>query len=378
VTSPEHAGEGRLRALFVSVPLPGHFNPLVPIARCLLNAGHDAAFATTDDFCDVPAAVGFDALSFGPAGTMSVRTLFDHGAIDRLFELALRWDAGVVVHDHVSAPAAVAGDRAGIPNAYVSVGIMRSATMLARIHQAMAPLWITYELPIPPCAGLYRYLYIDRCPPSLQPPEIASIDTAHAIQPTSFDDAPGIDLPGWLTSLPPKPTVYVTLGTQFNARELFDQIISALCDETNLNVVVTVGLDNDPASLGLQPPHIRVERYIPQSAIMPLADLVICHGGSGAIMGALTAGLPMLLLPQGADQIDNAPRCVERGVARALSDDQLTPAAIQEAARVLLQDPSYKSAAADVAAEIRRLPETASTVPLFEQLARTRLPVVRN
>jgi len=82
---------------------------------------------------------------------------------------------------------------------------------------------------------------------------------------------------------------------------------------------------------------------------MARADLVICHGGSGAIMGALTAGVPMLLLPQGADQFDNTPQCVERGVARTLHPDDATASAISLEPRAMLDDGRYHTAAAEVA-----------------------------
>ena len=153
-------------------------------------------------------------------------------------------------------------------------------------------------------------------------------------------------------------------------------ILSALEDEIDLNVVATVGLDRDPADLGVQPPHIHVARFIPQTAVMARADLAICHGGSGAIMGALTAGVPMLLLPQGADQFDNAPRCVERGVARVLDHTDLSATAIRDEARILLEDGRYGRAATEVAAEIGRLPGASHAVELLEQLARTRTPVL--
>jgi UDP:flavonoid glycosyltransferase YjiC (YdhE family) len=108
---------------------------------------------------------------------------------------------------------------------------------------------------------------------------------------------------------------------------------------------------------------------------MGVAALVICHGGSGAIMGALTRGLPLLLLPQGADQFDNTQQCVQRGVAHMLTGDQATATAIRDQVCTLLNDRSIRTAARQVGQEIAELPDVASTVPLFTQLARTHLPV---
>jgi UDP:flavonoid glycosyltransferase YjiC (YdhE family) len=364
-----------IRALFVALPLAGHFNPLVPIARALVEAGQTVGFATTEDFVKTPTELGFDALSFGPAGAPPVATLFDATAIDRLTAVLASWRPDVVIHDHVSSGAALASERAGVPNAYVSVGIMRSTSMMHRIEMTLEPLWATCGLVMPPAAGLYRYLYIDRCPPSLQRREIASIRTAHPTQPLSFDEPPGAERPEWLDAHPERRTVYVTLGTEFNSTDLFATILGGLVTETDLKVIATVGLDIDPDDLGPQPEHIYVTRFIPQSAVMARADLVICHGGSGAIMGSLTAGAPMLLLPQGADQFDNAPQCVERGVARALHPDDATASTIRSETLVILNDERYLIAAREVADEISRLPGLQTVTQLLKRLAHSRQPI---
>ena len=60
-----------------------------------------------------------------------------------------------------------------------------------------------------------------------------------------------------------------------------------------------------------------VERYVPQADVLPLCDVAVGHGGSGSTLGALAHGLPMLLLPHGADQFENAQACAALGVARS-------------------------------------------------------------
>ena len=367
-----------IRALFVTLPLAGHFNPLVPIAGALVESGQTVGFATTADFVATPTQLGFEALSFGPAGAPPIATLFDATAIDRLTAVLESWRPDVVVHDHVALGAALASERAGVPNAYISVGIMRSASMMHAVEMGLEPLWAAWGLAMPPAAGLYRYLYIDRCPPSLQRREIEAIPTAHPVQPLSFDEPPGAELPEWLDALPERRTVYVTLGTEFNSAERFATILAGLASETDLHVVVTVGLDIDPDELGPQPEHIHIARFIPQSTVMARADLVICHGGSGAIMGALTAGVPMLLLPQGADQFDNTPQCVERGVARTLHPDDATASTIRVETRALLDDARYRAAATEVADEINHLPGLQTVAQLLTQLARTRHPILKS
>ena len=97
--------------------------------------------------------------------------------------------------------------------------------------------------------------------------------------------------------------MYFTLGTIFNLEsgDLFQHVLAGLRD-LPINLLITVGRHIDPAEFGPQPAHIHLARFIPQTEILPYCDLVVSHGGSGSVMGALVQGLPSVLIPMGADQ----------------------------------------------------------------------------
>ena len=136
----------------------------------------------------------------------------------------------------------------------------------------------------------------------------------------------------WLAALP-GPVTYLTLGTIFNLEsgDLFERVLAGL-RELPGSIVVTVGRDLDPGVLGPQPANVHVRRFIPQSLVLPHCDLVVSHAGSGSVIGALTHGLPMVLLPMGADQPLNAARAEALGVAQVLDALEATPADIERAA----------------------------------------------
>ena len=94
------------------------------------------------------------------------------------------------------------------------------------------------------------------------------------------------------------------------------------------------------------PANARVERWIPQSRLLPRCAAFVSHGGSGALFGALRAGIPILALPQGADQFMNAERIVEGGIGRRLMPDELAPDTVRDAVRALIDDPGYAAAIA--------------------------------
>jgi UDP:flavonoid glycosyltransferase YjiC (YdhE family) len=118
-----------------------------------------------------------------------------------------------------------------------------------------------------------------------------------------------------------------------------------------VQVLVAVGRDGE-TDLGEQPPHVRVERWVDQAHVLATASAVVSHGGSGTFLGALAQGVPQLCLPQAADQFRNAEGGTRAGAALALMPPQITPEAVADAVRQLLDDPTTRRGAERVAAEI--------------------------
>jgi MGT family glycosyltransferase len=175
------------------------------------------------------------------------------------------------------------------------------------------------------------------------------------------------------------PTVYFTLGTVFNVEsgDLFERVLAGLRG-LPINVIATVGRQIDPEGFGPQPPHIHIERYIGQALILPRCDLVVSHGGSGSVIGALAHGLPSVLIPMGADQPLNAARCADLGVARMLDAVEASPESVREAVSAALADPGYREAAQRIQDEIAALPGPAYAVKLLERLGTEKRPIFAN
>ena len=184
-------------------------------------------------------------------------------------------------------------------------------------------------------------------------------------------------MPDWTTAIEGAPSIYFTLGTVFNheSGDLFARVLAGL-RELPVNLLVTVGREIDPATLGPQPAHVRVERFVPQAEILPHVDLVVSHGGSGSVLGALAHGRPMVVLPIGADQPLNAERISALGVGRSLDAIEATPDDVREAAASVLADATYRESAGRLADEIAALPSPDVAVGLLERLARERRPIV--
>lgn len=176
-----------------------------------------------------------------------------------------------------------------------------------------------------------------------------------------------------LPELPPylgrdeRPLVYLTLGTVNNHLPALAHALDALTG-LQARILATLGPNADPATLGTQPPHVTVERWVPQAQVLEHCDVVVSHGGSGTFLGALAAGLPQLFLPQAADQFRNAAAGAGRGAGLRLDPHQTAPEAIAGAVRRLLEVGSFRVAAAEVATEIAAMPSPAEVVPVLAAL----------
>jgi UDP:flavonoid glycosyltransferase YjiC (YdhE family) len=96
---------------------------------------------------------------------------------------------------------------------------------------------------------------------------------------------------------------------------------------------------------------------------------VICHGGSGTTLAALSAALPLVIVPLGADQFENAIACEKAGIARVVRPDNLEPAAIRDAVRAVMAPQSAeRRAARRLADEIAAMPEPYDAMGVVETL----------
>jgi MGT family glycosyltransferase len=123
-----------------------------------------------------------------------------------------------------------------------------------------------------------------------------------------------------------------------------------------VTLVVTLGRVLDPAQFGPQPGNVHLAGYISQAFLLPRCAVVVSHGGFSTVLGALASGVPMVILPGGADQPVTARRAAAMGTAVILEQDQRTPADIRAAVRMVLADTRYRQRAQEVQAEIANLP----------------------
>jgi hypothetical protein len=290
--------------------------------------------------------------------------------VDDLKPLMASWRPDLVIHDTAELAGAIVAESAGIAHVEHSFGILRPAMIRAVAIEILAPIAARLGVLDPGVSGSNGELYLDICPPGIQQREIVEVAHVQRLRPDGIDGDGEAALPGWVVELPARPTVYVTMGTIFNTSvDVFATVLEGLRTE-NVTVIVTVGGAGDPALLGSQPDNVHIERFISQSLLLPHCDLMISHAGSGATVGALAAGVPMLAIPQGADQFVNAEAVARVGAGLRLLPSEFTAAGVRDAARELLSDGRFTDVARAEQVAIRQMPPPASVVPVLEALVR--------
>jgi len=148
------------------------------------------------------------------------------------------------------------------------------------------------------------------------------------------------------------PLVLVSFSSLYQAQEpVISRVIAALAP-LPVRAIVTTGPTVDPAAF-TAPDHVQVVRSAPHGPLLKQAALFITHAGHGSTLRPLMAGVPLLCLPMGRDQHDNAARATQRGAALTLPADA-SPEAVGSAVQRLLTEPQFAAAAADLGAAIRR------------------------
>jgi UDP:flavonoid glycosyltransferase YjiC (YdhE family) len=149
-----------------------------------------------------------------------------------------------------------------------------------------------------------------------------------------------------------EPPIVFTLGSSavYLADDFYEVSVEAV-KRLGRRALLLAG-DNTPVLRPRLPSSIAAFEYAPHSLVMSRGCLTVHQGGVGTTGQALRAGKPMLVVPFGQDQPDNARRCVEAGVARTMTRGHYTVDRLTRELRALLSEPSYAARARDVAAII--------------------------
>lgn len=388
-----------MRVLLASTAGAGHVGPLLPFAAALRERGDEVALAGPPSLAPVARAAGlpfhagaepepreaaairarFAQAPPEEAARLVNRELFGRlcteAMLPPLERLAADWRPELVLRDPCDHASALVAERAGIPHAQVAISL--AAVEWSSIDLA-EPALARFD---PALADAVRAApYLTRFPASLDPspfPRTVRVreESAPAGAGGTGASGSGADgesasrsgagLPRWSGTSAALPLVYATLGSEagrVTGGGEAHRTLARAFDGLPVRVLLSTGRDVDPTALGPLPPNVAARRWASQAAALAAAALVVCHGGSGTVLGALAAGVPLVVLPLFADQPRNARLVARAGAGIVVEGDRAAGAAaaissadrIRAAVEQALAAPALRPAAARVAAELAR------------------------
>lgn len=381
-----------MRVLFTSIRNTSHFLPLVPFIDACRKRGHEVGVAAPPDLAELVSKTGVSFLPFGHPGDEGLRPIWARlrdapetegngivvreifagvcarAALPALLETMQRFRPSVVVRESQEYAGLVAAEKAGVPHARVSITARTSESkLLAQAAEPVDALGCGIGLPADPTGErMHCEPVLTLFPASLEilepngPPAMRFRAARKSASP----------LPDWWDGRQ-SPLVYVTLGTVAGGMEgMRDQYRTVLdaVSELPVRVLLTTGAQLPREALGAVPANVHVESFVPQDDVLPHVAAVLCHGGSGTVLGTLAAGVPMVVAPLFADQPTNAERVAAVGAGLALPRGSATVADLRTAVSRVLEDDSFRTAAQRIAKEIAALRPVDDAASELEQL----------
>jgi UDP:flavonoid glycosyltransferase YjiC (YdhE family) len=383
-----------MRVLFTSTRGSGHLQPLLPYARALLESGHQVLVAGPAEIKEPLVQAGLAHAPFGHPGDEALSPIWArlHGvsseeanavamgeifagvnaaaALPKLQETIHDWKPDLVMRDSVEFAALVAAEQARVPHARVAVHLVSFEEMIPPL--AGPPIdRLRQQVGLAPDDGasLRAEPVFSSFPASMDDPALESrMRPPHRCRP--IEEAPSATRPAWLSAEDARPLVYITFGTIAGGtppvRAVYRTALEAVAD-LPVRALLTTGRGLPADALGAVPGNVHVEAWVPQRDVLPWASAVVCHVGSGTLVGTLAAGVPLVAVPLFADQPYNARRMEAVGAGLALTAPDA--GALRGAIQRVLAEPAFHAGARRMAEEIAALPTVDRVVDLLVGLA---------
>lgn len=368
-----------MRILFSATPAPGHLFPLLPLAGAARDTGHEVALLTSGLMAG---AVGdLPVLSAGPepavlAAEVTRRVGSDldnlgaHNA-DMVDDPAPVVEFFVDTRIDLSLEEALTVAKGFRPDLIVCEALDFVGPMVAA---SLGVPWTRYEITVPRPEAFTRLAearaaarYTQRgLTPTAPVVRVDPWPEAQADAPAATDDkitirsqaySPNGSAPLWSPPTFPgredRPLVLLTLGTTVGTILAVETLEAALASVAaqDVNVVVTLGPGGDPDTFTTDRSRVHPVGFVPLGSLLEGVDLVVSVGGAGTVLGALSRGVPLVLMPMIAEQPLTAARVAAMGAAVVVDAPERLGAAVGE----VLADPAYRAAAAGVAETMRAM-----------------------
>lgn len=368
------------RILFSSTRGAGHVHPLLPYARALKQRGHDVFVAAPESVRPTIEASGLAHAPFNHVGDEALAPIWARfrqvppeealriamseifaglnasTALPKLLDLMRSFKPDLVVRDSVEFGSLIAAESLAVPHARIAVHLCSFEEAIPR--QTAASLdTLRGQVGLAPdqSESVRSEPVFSAFPASMEDPSVTLARAPFRAQMPLM--ATATSTPSFEPSRDGLPLIYITFGTIAagtpETRIVYRAAVEAMAD-LPVRALLTTGPAMEAGALGSVPSNVRVEAWVPQHEVLPHAAVVMCHGGSGTVLGTLAAAVPLVLAPLFADQPYNAEQLarVGAGVAVAVKDAATLRAAVIR----VLEEAAFRNAARRLADEMAQLP----------------------
>ena len=148
--------------------------------------------------------------------------------------------------------------------------------------------------------------------------------------------------------------IYISMGTVNNdMMDLYKKCVSAL-EDTDYQVIMSVGNLVALEEFGELPENVTVFAHLDQIAVLEQADVFVSHCGMNSVSESLYFGVPLIMLPQTAEQNGVAERVYQLGAGIKLG--KADASSILEAINKIFSDDAYKQKAEEISSGFKRCP----------------------
>jgi UDP:flavonoid glycosyltransferase YjiC (YdhE family) len=351
-----------MRCLFCSFASPGFLFPMVGLALELRRRGHEVAFVSGGEAQAALDAAGIERIALPGAERRSFQVATWHHPLATAIDVKHlehgvdRFAPGVLVGHQLGQAATLVRERRGVPLAVMGMLAfpwpVEPTTASARLRgerrwrlgdnlRTLDEARALFRLP--PASGgtenpLLGDLFLLRTTPGLErelpylPAPVRAVGACLWEPPA--DDAAWDALRPRLAE-PEAPLLYVQPARTFGQAGFWGQLLEAV-EGRPVQVVASVGRTDQP--LGALPRNVLAEAHVPQGAVLPRARAAVVAPTTSAVLATLAHRVPAVVVPTGAETVDNAEKLAELGCALRLDAEGLTAAALWDAVEEVLGD----------------------------------------
>ncbi|EPX55290.1 antibiotic resistance macrolide glycosyltransferase [Cystobacter fuscus DSM 2262] len=370
------------RGAFFNVPFHGHTNATFPVVRELVERGEDITYYLTDSFRPQVERAGArfhryestveEGLKSGTVGFLPARMPAESRAvIPQLLEAVRAQRPDYVVYDplclwgqilanHLRIPAVlfrptmVVTARGGASLDFMKSRIAMFPGLFEQAGKDIAALQQEYGLPPTDLWGMLGHeepLNLVCVPRSFQSGGEAFDERYVFVGPSIRERGDTGDFP--LAHLEGGPVLYISLGTVFNNWPEFYRMCFEAFGGTPWRVVLSTGHAVNVAELGAVPGNFLVRPSVPQLEVLERTSVFVTHGGANSLMESFAHAVPVVVIPQMAEQPLNAVRVAELELGLALQRETVTVEQLRRAVARVSSEPAFREKARSMQQEVR-------------------------